>query len=115
MFISTLLSAFASLFTAGRMQTNTLLLSVLVTFVVLLVISPYLLRALRYLVSDDSTSILPTAPPVTTFGSVQYEHALPPPQQDPIPVVGPTRVTTAEIGVPVGSVTEHTTNLLGDK
>ena len=115
MFLGTLLSAWISLLKAGRMLTDTLSLSVLVTFVVLLIISPYLLRALRYLVRDDSATTLPTAPSVTTFGSVQPEHALPPPQQTPISVVGPTRVTTAEIGVPVGSVTEHTTNLLGDK
>jgi hypothetical protein len=117
MFFSTLLSAILSLVTRGRMLTSTLSLAVLITFVVLLVISPYLLRALRDLVRDDSNMDLPAASPnvIPSLGNAQYEHALPPPQESPISVIGSSRVTTAEIGVPVASVTENTTNLLGEK
>jgi hypothetical protein len=114
MFLSTAVSAIISVLTKGRMNTDALPIAVLVTFAVLLAISPYLLRALRYLIRDESN--VTTAPNVITSGSgASYERTLPSAQELPIAMIDPPRVTTAEIGLRVPSVTEHTTNLLSEK
>jgi len=114
MFLSTILSAVMSLLTAGRMRTTSFEVAILVAFVLLVVIAPYLMNALRYVVRDDgSLQKSPSAAPSSI--SEAHQQALPAIQQLPISVVGPTRVTTAEIVAPVASVTEHTTGLLREK
>jgi len=114
MFLSTILSAIISFLMAGRINTPTLPIALMVTFAVLLVISPYLLRALRYLIREESN--VTTGPNfITSEGSLPYERALPSAQELPIAMVDSPRVTTAEIGLSVPSVTEHTTSLLSEK
>lgn len=105
MFLATGLSAIIAFLAAGRMKTTALPFGVLVSFAVLLVISPYLLRALRYLVRDETTNLVE--------GHTVSDRALPA-AQDFVSLDAP-RVTTAEIGLPVASVTEHTTGLLIEK
>lgn len=112
MYLGTALSAIISFLISGRTKTAALPISVLVLFSVLLVISPYLLRALRYLIRDESNE--PTNF-ITTGGNLFSERALPPAQEFPIASIESPRVTTAEIGVPVPSVTEQTTGLLRGK
>ena len=111
MFLGTVLSAIISFLVAGRAKTSALPLSVLVLFSVLLVVSPYLLRALRYLIRDESN--VGIGPNVMTSGKPLYERTLSAAQE--LPMVEAPRVTTAEIGLPVASVTEHTTGLLSGK
>jgi|SRR5436190_2220632 len=111
MYLGTALSAIISFLIAGRAKTSALPLSVLVLFSLLLVISPYLLRALRYLIRDESNVGL--GPNLMTGGKPLYERTLSAAQE--LPMVEAPRVTTAEIGLPVASVTEHTTGLLGGK
>ena len=112
MYLGTALSAIISFLVAGRMKTIALPVSLLVLFSVLLVISPYLLRALRYLIRDESNG---STNLITAGGSLFAERALPPAQEFPIASVESARVTTAEIGLPVASVTEQTTGLLSGK
>jgi len=113
MFLATLLSAIMSLLTTGRMKTTTFELAILVTFVLLLVIAPYLMQALRYLVRDESdVHRFPQSSPTPNVISETHHRALPPPQDIPISVFGATHATTAEIVAPSASVTEHTTGLL---
>jgi hypothetical protein len=112
MYLSTALSAIISYLVAGRTKTTAFPLSVLVLFSVLLVISPYLLRALRYLIRDESSG---STNLITAGGSLFSERALSPAQELPIASLESPRVTTAEIGLPVPSVTEHTTGLLSGK
>ena len=112
MYLGTALSAIISFLVAGRIKTTALPVSLLVLFSVLLVISPYLLRALRYLIRDESNG---STNLITAGGSLFAERALPPAQEFPIASVESARVTTAEIGLPVASVTEQTTGLLSGK
>jgi hypothetical protein len=109
-FLSTVAVAVISLLASGRMKTPSLVFALTLVSVVLLVISPYLLRAIRYLVMDESTV---PGPGSITEGPTT--RSLPPVQEAPLAFASATRVTTAEIGVPVPSVTEHTTTLLGEK
>lgn len=111
MYLGTALSAIISFLITGRTKTNAFPLAVLVLFSVLLVISPYLLRALRYLIRDESRES--SGPNLITGGKPLYERPLSAAQE--LPMVEAPRVTTAEIGLPVASVTEHTTGLLGGK
>ena len=114
MFLSTILSAIISFLMEGRMKTTVLPIGVMVSFVVLLAISPYLLRALRYLIRDASN--VTTAPNLfAAAGSVTHGRTLSPAQELPIAAIEPPRVTTSEIGLTVASVTEHTTSLLTEK
>jgi len=111
MYVGTALSAMISFLIAGRTKTAALPISVLVLFSVLLVISPYLLRALRYLIRDESNE----STNLIAGGNLFSERALPPAHEFPIASIESPRVTTAEIGLPVPSVTEQTTGLLRGK
>ena len=112
MYLGTALSAIISFLIAGRTKTTAFPVSVLVLFSVLLVISPYLLRALRYLIRDESSA---STNFITAGGGSFSERALPPAQELPIASLESPRVTTSEIGLPIPSVTEHTTGLLSGK
>jgi hypothetical protein len=116
MFISTIVLVVGSLLMVGRMMTPEFFLGLVAAFVLLLIFSRYLMRAIRYLVAADAevegfpatdghepTSVIPPVPiPSLTPGGL------------PLSVVTSQRVTTAEILSPA-SVTEHTTNLLENK
>ena len=108
MFAGTILLAISSMLMYGRMRTPEFLLSLTVAFVVFLLTSKYLMRALRYLVADDVTH-----DPVS-LGEAASSPALPEGQSLPVSLFTPQRVTTAEILAPA-SITEHTTNLLENK
>ena len=112
MYLGTAVSAIMSFLIAGRTKTTALPVSVLVLFSVLLVSSPYLLRALRYLIRDESSG---STNFITTGGRLFSERALPPAQEFPMASLESARVTTSEIGLPVPSVTEQTTGLLSGK
>jgi len=109
-FLSTVAAVITSLLALGRMRTPTLMFVLMLTSVVLLVVSPYLLTALRYLVRDESTFPGPSSIAEPRIAP----HSLSP-AQEAVSFVGAARVTTAEISLPVASVTEHTTNLLTEK
>lgn len=113
MFLGTVMSAILSFLVAGRMQTTVLPLGVLVTFVVLLVTSPYLLRALRYLIRDETT--VPTGPNLIKENNAPFQRELPSAHEPPIGIINSPRVDTAEIRLSSASVTEHTTSLLSEK
>ena len=113
MFLGTVLSAIISFLSAGRMKTTALPLGVLAIFSVLLVTSPYLLRALRYLIRDETN--VPTGPSLITENSATFQRELPPAHEPPIGIVNSPRVNTAEIRLSSASVTEHTTGLLSEK
>jgi hypothetical protein len=103
MFTSTIVLAISSLLMLGRMRTPQLLLALIGAFVLLLVLSKHLMRAVRYLVAGE------TAPPQT---EVAHEPtALAAGQNVPASLFTAQRVQTAEILSPA-SVTEQTTNLL---
>jgi hypothetical protein len=112
MYLGTAVSAIISFLIAGRTKTTALPVSVLVLFSVLLVSAPYLLRALRYLIRDESSR---STNFITTGASLFSERALPPAQEFPMASLESARVTTSEIGLPVPSVTEQTTGLLSGK
>lgn len=113
MFLSTIGLAIGSLLIQGRMRTTPFFIGLLLAFTLLMVGGRYLMRALRYLVAEDST--------VSSNSLAMSDHAAPlspafeapalQPGQDPIPVFGSQRIKTAEIVSP-SSITEHTTNLL---
>lgn len=109
MLMGTALAGIVSFLNAGRMNTSLFPVSVLVVFGVLLVISPYLLRALRHLIREEITV------PSKAIGGGPSAWSLPAAQEMPIASVESLRVTTSELGVPVGSVTEQTTGLLREK
>ena len=115
MFASTILLVISSLLMFGRMRTPQLLFALAVTLVLLLVISKYLMRALRYLIAGDL--ILPQTDRahdpavVIAAGSGPLLSAA---QSMPASLFTARRVTTAEIASPP-SITEHTTNLLENK
>jgi hypothetical protein len=119
MFIGSLLSA--SVLTAGELKNSwwIFLLVLVMVFVLLLFSSERLMQAVRSLVTEDETNS-PTFPRVHTArhpiteGGRSGDTALPPAQGIPISVFESQRVATAEIVSPP-SVTERTTNLLGNK
>jgi hypothetical protein len=108
MFISTIVLTMSSLFMFGRMSTPQLLLALVGAFVLLLVLSKHLMRAVRYLVAAEIEQD-PAA--VNVADSIP---ALAAGQNVPASLFTPQRVTTAEILSPT-SVTEQTTNLLENK
>ena len=105
MFTSTIVLAIGSLLMFGRMQTPQLLLALPIAFVLLLLISKHLMRAVRYLVAGNVE--LPQT-------QVADDPALSAGQNVPASLFTAQRVTTAEITSPA-SVTEQTTNLLESK
>lgn len=116
MFASTIILAISSLMVFGRMRTPEFLFGLLAVFVVLLFVSKYLTRALRYLVADDVSITSPQNVPAVpvSVGDAAANAALTAGREMPVSLFGPQRVQTAEILTPA-SVTENTTNLLDDK
>jgi hypothetical protein len=117
MFASTVFLAITSLLGFGRMRTPEFLLGLTVTFVLLLLTSKYLMRAVRFLVADADVAVLSrseVAHDSVLPGDAVTTAALPAGQGVPVSLFTPQRVTTAEILAPA-SITEHTTNLLDDK
>jgi hypothetical protein len=111
MFTSTIVLAISSLLMFGRMRTPELLFALVASFVLLLVLSKHLMRAVRYLVAGD-VSISQTDPAGVIAAS--SGPALTAGQSVPASLFTAQRVTTAEITSPA-SVTEQTTNLLENK
>ena len=108
MFASTIVLAVSSLLMFGRMETPEFFFSLMAAFVVILIISKHLIRALRYLVADDAEHA-----PVSMVAT-DSSPALTPGQDVPVSLFTSQRVTTAEILTPA-SVTEQTTDLLENK
>lgn len=115
MFASTIFLAVSSLLMLGRMSTPEFFVGMLVSFVLLLVFSKYLMRAVRYLVAGDTSlsgKDLTTDPDSLT--SAASSPTLTAGQNIPVSLFTSQRVNTAEIVSPP-SITEHTTNLLEKK
>jgi zinc ribbon protein len=116
MFISTILVAISSLLMLGRMRTPEFFLGLVIAFVVILLISKQLIKALRYLVGGDvsvSSRKDEVQDPVSVAAAASGP-ALTAGQDMPVSLFTAQRVTTAEILSPA-SVTEQTTNLLENK
>ena len=115
MFASTIVLAISSLLMFGRMETAEFFFGLLAAFVLLLIVSKHLIRALRYLVANDAdVAIGSVAHDPVSVGDAVSSPALPPGQDVPVSLFTSPRVTTAEILAPA-SVTEQTTNLLENK
>ena len=118
MLTSTIFVAVSSLFMFGRMRTSGFLILLLAAFVLLLITSKYLLRALRYLVAGDEDVAMLFRNEVTrepvSIGDAVSSPALSAKKDVPVSLFTAPRVTTAEILTPP-SVTEQTTNLLENK
>lgn len=110
MFTSTIVLAVSSLLMFGRMRTPHLLFSLVGIFVLLLIMSKHLMRAVRYLVAAE-VDLSQTDAAEIAAGS---DPALSAGQNVPVSLFTAQRVTTAEILSPA-SVTEQTTNLLENK
>src|ERR1044072_5264005 len=111
MFISTIVLAISSLLMFGRMRTPQLLFALVASFTLLLVLSKYLMRAVRYLVAGDVSISQSDADAIMAASS---GPALTAGQNVPASLFTAQRVKTAEITSPA-SVTEQTTNLLENK
>jgi hypothetical protein len=115
MFVSTIFLAVSSLLMLGRMRTAEFFVGLLVSFVLLLFFSKYLVRALRYLVAGDtSLSGKVLTPDSNSIDAAASSPALPGVQSIPVSLFTAQRVNTAEMISPP-SITEHTTNLLENK
>ena len=115
MFVSTIFLVISSLLWLGRMRTPEFFVGLLVSFVLFLLLSKYLVRALRYLVTGDmSLSGKDLMPDLSSIDDAASSPALPGAQTMPISLFTGQRVNTAEIVSPA-SITEHTTNLLDNK
>ncbi len=113
MFTSTIVLAMSSMLMFGRMMTPQLLFALVVTFVLLLILSKQVVRALRYLVASDEAVPETVAHDPDAVNAAGPNPALTA-QSVPVSLFTGQRVTTAEILSPV-SVTEQTTNLLENK
>jgi hypothetical protein len=115
MFAGTIFLAISSLLMFGRMERPEFLFALIAVFVLLLVISKHLMRAVRYLVAADAdVASVSAAHDAFSAGDAVSSPALSPGQDMPVPLFTKPRVTTAEILAPA-SVTEQTTNLLENK
>lgn len=114
MFISTILVAITSLLALGRMRTPEFFGGLLLTLVLLLVFSKYLMRAIRYLVSGEISLSGKDLPDPDSILAAAGNPALTASQEMPVSLFTSQRKTTAEILSPT-SITEHTTNLLENK
>ena len=115
MFASTILLVVTSLLMFGRMRTQEFLMGLVVTFFLLLVVSKYLMRAIRYLVAGEM--VLPqtgVAHDQDAVGSAGSGSSIAAGQSVPVSLFTAQRVNTAEM-LPPASVTEQTTNLLEKK
>jgi len=117
MFTSTIILAISSLLMFGRMRTPEFFLGLVIAFVLLLILSKYLAKALRYLVGGDANAAVVSrtqeAHDPDSVAAAASSPALTAKQDVPVSLFTP-RVTTAEILSPA-SVTEQTTNLLENK
>ena len=115
MFTSTIVLAISSLLMFGRMRTPQLIFTLIGAFVLLLIVSKYLMRAVRYLVAGDEvlpqTDVTHDAAAINAAG---FGPAIAAAQNVPVSLFTAQRVTTAELTAPA-SVTEQTTNLLKNK
>ena len=115
MFAGTIVLAISSLLMLGRMATPEFLFALIAAFVLLLIISKHLLRAVRYLVAADADVASDSvAHDVVSVGHAVSSPSMTPAPDVPVSLFTAPRVTTAEILTPA-SVTEQTTNLLENK
>jgi hypothetical protein len=115
MFVSTIILAISSLLMLGRMRTPEFFFGLVAAFVLLLIVSKHLMRALRYLVADDANvSVSHTDVATDSLSMGDANPALTAVRDVPVSLFGSQRVNTAEMLAPA-SVTEQTTNLLEDK
>ena len=117
MFTSTIILGISSLLMFGRMRTPEFFLGLVIAFVLLLILSKYLMKALRYLVGGDAGAVVSRpddAHDPASVAAVASSPALTARQDVPVSLFTSPRVTTAEILSPA-SVTEQTTNLLENK
>ena len=115
MFASTIFLAVSSLLWLGRMRTPEFFVGLLVAFVLLLALSKYLMRALRYLVAGDTSfSGKDLTPDPDSLIAAASSPALTGGQSVPVSLFTSQRVNTSEIVSPP-SITENTTNLLENK
>lgn len=119
MFTSTIFLAISSLLMLGRMRTPEFFIGLIAAFVLLLLFSKHLMRALRYLVvaADEDVAVssrTDVARDPASVGDAVSTAALMEGQNMPVSLFTSQRVTTAEILAPA-SVTEQTTNLLQNK
>jgi hypothetical protein len=112
MFTSTIILAVSSLLMFGRMRTPQLLFALVGAFVLFLVLSKHLMRAVRYLVAGEV--VLPQTDVAHEVSAASPDPTLTAGQNVPASLFTSQRVTTAEILSPP-SVTEQTTNLLENK
>jgi hypothetical protein len=111
MFISTIVLAISSLLMLGRMRTPQLLFALIGAFVLFLVTSKHLMRAVRHLVAGDAMT---PQTDVAHLSATGFDPALTAGQNVPVSLFTAQRINTAEIRSPP-SVTEQTTNLLENK
>src|SRR5919205_3649702 len=104
-FTSTIVLTISSLLTFGRMRTPQLLFALMAAFVLFLITSKHLMRAVRYLVAGDVN-----LPHTDLHDSSMAGSVLTASQNVPASLFTAQRVITAELTSPV-SVTEQTTNL----
>lgn len=114
MFATTIVLAISSLLMFGRMRTPQLLFGLIAAFVLLLVLSKHLMRAVRYLVAGDMVPQTDVAHEPAAVTAAGPSPALTAGQNVPVSLFTAQRVTTAELASPA-SVTEQTTNLLENK
>lgn len=117
MFVLEIELAISSLLLFGRMRTTPFYIGLLAEFAFLLAASPFILRALRYLLVPESSIALSQLPETADRNAVPLvftSPALETGQEVPISILGSNRVNTSEIISPP-SITEHTTNLLENK
>ena len=118
MFTTTIFLAISSFPIFGRMRTSEFFFGLVAAFVLLLITSKYLMRALRYLVAGDANVAVFSGPEVAhdqvSLGDAVSSPALSAGQDVTVSLFASQRVTTAEIVAPA-SVTEQTTNLLENK
>lgn len=120
MYVGTILSACAATLVPGRWGATAFFVALLPVFALLLLCSQHLTRAVQDFLTDESAQPqgLPPARVVTAslpqVGALAEAAALPPPRGTPAMILGAQHLGAAEMAAPP-SVTERTTNLIGDK
>jgi hypothetical protein len=111
MFISTIVLAISSLLMLGRMRTPQLLFALIGAFVLFLVTSKHLMRAVRHLVAGDAMT---PQTDVAHLSATGFDPALSAGKNVPLSMFSAQSIITSDIRSPP-SVTEQTTNLLENK
>jgi len=117
MFISSMLAAYISSIAPGPSEELAFFLALLILFLLTLLSSKFLMRAIQRLTDDEkpaNKSVLTGPDPVNQFGTTLNTQALPPQQSVPVSLFDSQRTDTKEIVEPP-SITEHTTSLLNEK